>query len=76
LTVERDFAQMAASGINSVRTYKVPPRWLLDIAEGHGLLVMVGLAWEQHVAFLDERSRPGAIEKRLRAGVRACERCP
>jgi len=72
LTVERDFAQMAASGINSVRTYKVPPRWLLDIAEGHRLLVMVGLAWEQHVAFLDDRSRPGAIEGRLRAGVRAC----
>ncbi|MEK6272491.1 MAG: glycosyltransferase [Actinomycetota bacterium] len=72
LTVERDFAQMAASGINCVRTYKVPPRWLLDIAEDHGLLVMVGLAWEQHVAFLDDRSRPGAIEKRLRAGVRAC----
>jgi GT2 family glycosyltransferase len=71
-TVERDFAQMAASGIDSLRTYKVPPRWLLDIAERHGLLVMVGLAWEQHVAFLDDRSRPGAIEERLRAGVRAC----
>jgi GT2 family glycosyltransferase len=71
-TVERDFAQMAASGIDSLRTYKVPPRWLLDIAERHGLLVMVGLAWEQHVAFLDDRSRPGAIEERLRTGVRAC----
>ncbi len=72
LTVEHDFAQMAASGINSVRTYKAPPRWLLDVAERHGLLVMVGVAWEQHVAFLGERSRPGSIEQRLRAGVRAC----
>jgi O-antigen biosynthesis protein len=71
-TVERDFAAMAASGINSVRTYTVPPRWLLDLAERHGLLVMVGLAWEQHVAFLDERRRLRDIEERLRAGIRTC----
>jgi GT2 family glycosyltransferase len=71
-TVERDFATMAASGINSVRTYTVPPRWLLDLAERHGLLVMVGVAWEQHVAFLDERKRERDIEERLRAGIRAC----
>src|SRR5437868_2164355 len=52
--VERDFAQMAANGINAVRTYTVPPRWLLDTAQRHGLRVMVGLPWEQHVAFLDD----------------------
>jgi GT2 family glycosyltransferase len=75
-TVERDFATMAASGINSVRTYKVPPRWLLDVAERHGLLVMVGLAWEQHVAFLDGRKRQRDIEERLRAGIRACAEHP
>jgi O-antigen biosynthesis protein len=70
--VERDFALMEASGINSIRLYKVPPRWVLDIAERHGLFVMVGLAWEQHVAFLGERERPKDIEERLRAGIRAC----
>jgi GT2 family glycosyltransferase len=70
--VDRDFAQMAASGINSVRVYKAPPRWLLDIAARHGLYVMVGLAWEQHVAFLAERDRPRDIEERVRAGVREC----
>jgi len=26
--VERDFAQMAAAGLNSVRVYTPPPRWL------------------------------------------------
>src|SRR5262245_51258420 len=29
--VNRDFAAMAAHGVNSVRTYTVPPRWLLDL---------------------------------------------
>ena len=43
--VERDFALMAENGINSVRTYTVPPRWLLDIAQKHGLRVMIGLPW-------------------------------
>jgi GT2 family glycosyltransferase len=71
-TVERDFAQMAASGINSIRTYKVPPRWLLDAAERRGLFVMVGLAWEQHIAFLDEPGRAASIHERVRAGIRAC----
>ena len=41
--VERDFAQMEAVGLNAVRTYTVPPRWLLDAAQRHGLRVMVGL---------------------------------
>jgi O-antigen biosynthesis protein len=70
--VDADFQQMAANGINAVRTYTVPPRWLLDIALRRGLRVMVGLPWEQHVAFLEERARTGAIERRVRKGVRAC----
>ena len=70
--VERDFAQMAANGANAVRTYNVPPRWLLDVAQRNGLYVMVGLPWEQHVTFLDDPKRADSIEDRVRAGVRAC----
>ena len=70
--VGRDFAAMAANGFNAVRTYTVPPRWILDVAETHGLRVMVGLPWEQHVAFLDERWRVRDIVERVRAGVRQC----
>jgi GT2 family glycosyltransferase len=70
--VERDFVAMAAAGINSVRTYTVPPVWLLDCAARHGLRVMVGLPWEQHVAFLDDGKRANDIVERVRAGVRAC----
>src|SRR3990172_9524023 len=70
--IERDLAQIAAHGLNAIRTYTVPPRWFLDAAESHGLRVMVGLPWEQHVTFLDDKRRPRAIEERVRAGVRAC----
>ncbi|OLE16709.1 MAG: hypothetical protein AUI36_37180 [Cyanobacteria bacterium 13_1_40CM_2_61_4] len=33
---------------------------------------MVGLPWEQHVTFIDDRRTAADIEKRVRAGVRAC----
>jgi beta-galactosidase/beta-glucuronidase len=70
--VALDFERMAASGINSVRTYSTPPRWMLDLAQQHGLCVMIGLPWEQHVTFLDEAGRARAIEDRVRAVVRNC----
>lgn len=51
--IDRDFAQMAASGINTVRIpHTMPPRSLLDAAWRHGLQVMVGLSAEQYVGFL------------------------
>jgi hypothetical protein len=71
-TVEKDFAQMTANGINAIRTYEVPPRWLLDKAARHGLWVMVGLPWEQHVAFLDDPKLARAILERVESQVRAC----
>ncbi len=70
--VERDFAQMREAGANALRTYTVPPRWLLDAAHAHGLYVMVGLPWEQHVAFLDLPGRARDIERRVREMVREC----
>jgi len=70
--VAEDFAAMSANGFNAVRTYTVPPRWLLDIAAENDLFVMVGIAWEQHVDFLAERRRARSIEDRVRAGVASC----
>ncbi len=70
--VVRDFAAMAAHGINTVRTYTPPPRWLLDEAQRHGLRVMAGLCWEQHVTFLDDRKRVDSIIQRVRNGAEQC----
>ncbi len=70
--VERDFAQMAANGLNAVRTYTTPERWLLDAAQRHGFRVMVGLSWwEQHLASLNHNRRVESIKEHVRAGVSA-----
>ncbi len=70
--VAQDLEAIAAIGINTIRTYNVPPRWFLDAAQCAHLRVMVGLPWEQHVAFLDDSRTARAIEARLREAVRKC----
>lgn len=74
--VGRDFVRMAANGINAIRTYTVPPRWLLDEAHEYSLHVMVGIPWEQHIAFLDDSARVRAIENQARAAARSCANHP
>ncbi|PYV14057.1 MAG: hypothetical protein DMG21_19425, partial [Acidobacteria bacterium] len=69
--VEQDFAAIAANGLNTVRTYDVPPRWLLDLAEERGLRVMVGLQVEQRASFLDDAKVARQIKELVRSKVRA-----
>ena len=68
--VREDFAAMARLGFNAVRTYTLPPRWLLDLAANYGLRVMVGLWWEQFVTFLDDRRLQRSILREVAAAVR------
>lgn len=70
--VEKDFALMAEHGFNAVRTYTVPPKYLLDLAMDYDLKVMVGLPWEQHVTFLDKKSQENDIIRRVQENVRSC----
>ena len=70
--VAQDMAQMASRGINAIRTYTAPPRWFLDLARRHALRVLIGLPWEQHLAFLDQRRGRRDIERRVREAVRQC----
>ncbi len=71
-TVLEDFGCIRAAGFNCVRTYATPEPWFLDLAEEHGLLVLVGIAWEQHLAFLDNRRLCRRIEATVRRAVRRC----
>lgn len=63
--VDRDFAMMAAAGINTVRVYTPPSPAILDAAARHGLRMMIGIPWSQHIAFLDD----AALTARIRADV-------
>jgi len=70
--LERDFALMAQAGVNTVRTFTVPPRWLLDRAAAHGLRVLVTVPWAEHVCFLDNRDLVAEIRGTVRAAAETC----
>lgn len=71
-TIAAEFAQMAANGINAVRIpHTKLPRALLDLAEEHGLRVMVGLSAEQYVGFLIDRKGAPDVAEIVRRKVRA-----
>ncbi|MEZ5285703.1 MAG: hypothetical protein R2712_13035 [Vicinamibacterales bacterium] len=74
--IDQDFALMAESGLNTVRVYTVPDSSLLDAALRHGLKVMVGVPWTQHVAFLDDRALARQIRQDTAAAVRSLARHP
>ncbi len=67
----QDFAAIRQAQFDTLRLYTVPPRWLLDEAAAVGLRVMIGLPWEQHVAFLDG-GRGRQIRSRLATAVASC----
>jgi GT2 family glycosyltransferase len=68
--IAEDFRMMSDLGINTVRTYTAPRLDLLDEAARHGLRVMVGLPWSQHVAFLDSHALKQSIRSEVVAKVR------
>ena len=68
--VRADFALMARSGFNTVRTYTVPSIALLDEAARNGLRVMIGLPWSQHVAFLDDARLTRDVRREVTGHVR------
>jgi glycosyltransferase involved in cell wall biosynthesis len=74
--VERDFAMMRSAGINAVRTYTPPPRWLLDLAHRHHIYVMVGVPWPQHITFLDDPAIVQSIYAAVRSTVSRCAAHP
>jgi len=70
-TIERDFALMAANGLNAVRIpHTIPPRSLLDIAQRHGLRVMAGLSAEQYAGYLIDREGAPDVAAIVRQKVR------
>ncbi len=67
--LDKDLTLMAELGANCLRTFTVPPRWLLDRAAEHGIRVMVTVPWAEHVAFLDRKDMVAEIRGTCRAAA-------
>ena len=70
--VERDLALMKELGANTIRTFTVPPRWLLDLAEAARIRVLAGVSWTNHVCFLDSPEMADSARDAVTEAVDAC----
>jgi glycosyltransferase involved in cell wall biosynthesis len=66
-----DFSLMRELGINVLRVYHSPPRWFLDLAQGHRLRVMVTIPWYKRVLFLDDREAVSTIQRNVAEAAQA-----
>jgi hypothetical protein len=64
--VRQDLATMRAAGINAIRTYHLPPEWLLEQADEEGIGVLIDAPWRKHLCFLDSE----AAQKEARYVIR------
>ena len=72
----RDFVLVRELGANLLRVYHIPPRWLLDLAAQHDLLLLVDVPWDKHLCFLDSETQRAAAREAVRRAVRDCARHP
>ena len=71
-TVAADLDLMAELGANTLRTFTIPPRWLLDLAGDRNLRVLTGIPWAEHVCFLDSKELTQGIQRTVAEAVKAC----
>ena len=63
-----DFRLMQQAGIDAIRTYVVPPEWLVAAADEAGIGLLMDVPWSKHLCFLDSgRARREAREAVRRA---------
>jgi GT2 family glycosyltransferase len=70
-TVKADLGLMGELGANTLRTFTLPPEWLLDLAAERNLRVLAGIPWAEHVCFLDSKELTQGIRRAVAAAVRA-----
>ncbi len=68
----RDLALIAELGANVIRTYMPPPRWLLDLAQDHGLKLLVDIPWPKNHCFLDSGRAKEQAREAVRGVVKSC----
>ena len=72
----RDFALVREADANLLRVYHVPPRWFLDLAAQHDLLLLIDIPWDKHLCFLDSEAQRVAAREAVRYAVYACAHHP
>ena len=75
-TIARDLELITELGANTLRTFTVPPRYVLDLAASRGVRVMVGIPWAEHVCFLDSKRVIRDIRRSVAAAVEECASHP
>ncbi len=72
----KDFAQIRELGANVIRIYHVPAKWFLDLADSHGLKVLIDIPWNRHLCFLDSAGYRAQAREAVRRAVLPCARHP
>jgi GT2 family glycosyltransferase len=67
--VRTDFAAMREGAINAIRTYHLPPGWLLDLADEQGMQVFVDVPWRKHVCFMESVQAQREARQAVRAAA-------
>src|SRR3989441_26126 len=75
-TLETDFRLMAELGVNCLRTFTVPPRWVLDRAAEHGMRVLITITWAERECYLHDKAVVAAIRGAVRAAGETCANHP
>jgi hypothetical protein len=73
---ERDFKLIRELGATVLRVYAIPPRWILDLAQEHGLKLLIDIPWNKHLCFLDSQQSRDEACAMVRQAVRACAAHP
>lgn len=74
--IHDDFQQMQSAGINSIRTYHLPPEGLLAEAEETDISVFVDIPWPKHMCFLESEKAQKAARQAVRAAVERGRKYP
>ncbi|MCP4846316.1 MAG: glycosyltransferase [Verrucomicrobiaceae bacterium] len=67
--LEADLASIVATGANTIRLYESPPEGFLDVCAEHGIRVIVGVSWPDHVDFINQEGLLDSCLEKLRQAV-------
>jgi GT2 family glycosyltransferase len=68
--VRQDFAGMRDAGVNSVRTYHLPPAWLFELADEHAVQLFVDVPWRKHLCFLESATARAEAREAVRVAAK------